>query len=263
MGLRDRLAAFGLRRREETVRDFLGVVEIETDPKMGVLVLPDHVATLLRVSGTDYAYASESLREDIVNGWANTLNSARMSLQIWIDRRPAVWDLPGGLLDTMRTQVKADLRGEWQERRLKRWEEALMRGELDSFPVMETRSYLVVRYAMGSAESRKTDRSESPMYIPPRRSIRFWEKIPTAFGDPEKGLPEWRHRRAEAIRGLAAETNRLMNDIGAVPGLSLARVGGLELAQTLQLAWNASGAYDEWIGTEEALARLRRAGEPS
>jgi hypothetical protein len=263
MGLRERLSAFGLRRREETVRDFLGVVEIETDPKMGVLVLPDHVATLLRVSGTDYAYAPEGLREDIVTGWANALNSARMSLQIWIDRRPAVWDLPGGFLDTMRTQVKADLRGDWQERRLKRWEEALMRGELDNFPVMETRSYIVLRYAMGSAESRKTERSESPMYLPPRRSIRFWEKIPTAFGDPERGLPEWRRRRAEAIRGLATEANRLMNDVSAVPGLSLTRVGGLELAQTLQLAWNGNAAYDEWVGTEEALARLRRAGEMS
>jgi hypothetical protein len=260
MGLRERIASFRLRRREETVRDFLGVVEIETDPKMGVLVLPDHVATLLRVSGTDYAYASESLREDIVNGWATTLNSARLSLQIWIDRRPAVWDLPGGFLDTMRTQVKADLRGEWQERRLKRWEEALMRGELNNFPVMETRSYIIVRYAMGTAESRKTDRSEAPMYLPPRRSLRFWEKLPTAFGDPERGLPEWRRRRADAIRALTAESNRLINDSGSVPGLSLARVGGLEMTQTLQLAWNGGSAYDEWVGTEEALVRLRRSG---
>ena len=30
MGLRERISSFRLRRREETVRDFLGVVEIET-----------------------------------------------------------------------------------------------------------------------------------------------------------------------------------------------------------------------------------------
>jgi hypothetical protein len=32
------------------------------------------------------------------------------------------------------------------------------------------------------------------------------------------------------------------------------------MTQTLQLAWNGGSAYDEWVGTEEALVRLRRSG---
>jgi hypothetical protein len=249
-GLRSRL-----RPPEEAVRDFLGVVELDTDSLMGVLVLPEHVTAILRVSGTDYSYVDGEGRREIVARWADLLNSAGISVQVFIDRRPLIWDLPGGFLDTMRREVEADLRGEWQHRRYQKMEEAILRGELDSFPAMELSQYVVLRYGLGTAENHRLGR-EGSMYIPPRHGIRFWERPKTLFGG-EEGLAAWRSRRDEAIRQLAEAVDRFLRNVGTVPGLSAEPCSGLEVAQLLHLLWRGERALDEWLIDEAALGAIR------
>ena len=253
----DLLPGFLRRRRpEEDIHDFLGVVELDTEPGMGVLVLPEHVAAVLEVSGTDYAYADPALRSEIVEGWASVLNSAGISLQVFILRRPMLWTAPGGFLDLMRRQVEADLHSDWQTRRLQRMEDAILRGELDGYPAMELRQYAVLRHAVGTLENRRIGNGEASMYIPPNRA-RFWDKPATLFGQGETGLAEWRKRREEAIGALSLVVERFLRDLPAVPGMSAKPLGGLELAQLLHLLWREEDALDEWIGDDETLAAIR------
>lgn len=246
------------RSETEDTHDFLGVVEIDIDPALGVLVMPDVVTAVLVASGTDYAYSSVSEREAIVTSWEQVLNSARLSIEVFADRRPYIWDLPGALLDTTERQVADAPEGSWRRQRFERWRDAILSGELEkTFPVSELRQYLVIRYPVGSAEVIRVP-NEPPMYMPPRRGLRFWESIPTVFGDRAKGLDAWRARRNEAIRGMIGEITRLENDVGRVPGLTLERASGLELVQLLHLLWRGDAAYDEWIGSTEQLDEIRR-----
>lgn len=247
---------------EEDIHDFLGVVEIDLNPRMGVLVLPDHVAAVLKVSGTDYAYTSSDERAAILDRWESTLNTARLSIQIFVDRRPYEWGAPGAFLDELERQVEDSNPSDWQRHRLKRWQDAILSGELERrFPVADLRHYMVVRYAMGRAESIRNP-GEPPMYVPPNRSWRFWETVTTAFGDKRRGLDVWRNRRNEAIRGLHAEVTRLENDARNIPGFRLERLSGLELVQLLHLLWRGRDAYDEWIDSEERLEQIRRGDVP-
>lgn len=246
------------RSEEEDVHDFLGVVEVDLDPRLGVLVLPDHVAAVLRVSGTSFAYASAEQRTSIIEAWQNLLNNARLSLQIFIDRRPYNWELPGNLLDQMRHQMEDSDPSDWQRRRLQRWSESMSNREFERmFPVTDLRQYLIISYAIGEAEWVRLP-NEPPIHVPPNKGWRFWEKVPTAFGDRRHGLDTWRRKRNEAIRGLHLEIGRLENDTRSIPGLRLERASGLEVVQLLHLLWRSDSAYDEWIGDEARLNHLRQ-----
>ncbi len=248
----------GARSEAEDIRDFLGVVEIDQVGRLGILVLPEHVSAVLRVGGTDYASGSVELREEIVGGWAALLNTAGVSAQIFVHRARIAWDLPGGFLDLMRAQVEADFHSDWQLTRYERMETALLAGELDGFPVMDQRSYIVLRHAIGSSEMRATGRSSVPMYVPPRRGLRFWEKPKTTFGSGERGYEEWTRRRDDAARGLALTVERFLRDIGIVPGLSAEPCGRLEIAQLLHLLWRGERSYDDWLVDESRLNDVLR-----
>lgn len=257
-GILGRLQGMLPRSEEEDVHDFLGVVEIDTDPAMGVLVMPDVVTAVLVCSGSDYGYASIEEKQAIVSSWEQVLNSARLSIQIFADRRPYVWDLPGALLDTTERQVVDAPEGSWRRERFERWRDAILSGELERrFPVAELRQYMIIRYPVGNAEVIRVP-GEPSMYVPPRRGLKFWESIPTIFGNRTNGLDEWRARRNEAIRGLSGEITRIENDVRRVPGMTLERVSGLELVQLLHLLWRGEAAYDEWISDTDRLEEIRR-----
>ena len=254
MNLPGPLAAIaGARTEAEDVHDFLGVVEIDQVGRLGILVMPEHVAAILRVSGTDYASASVDLREETVDGWAGLLNSAGVSLSIFLHRSKIAWDLPGGFLDLMRRQVEADLHSDWQTTRYERMEAALLAGELDGFPVMEQRSFIILRHSIGASEMKMSGRTGTPMYIPPRRGIKFWETPKTTFGDGERGYEEWTARRDESARALALIVERFLRDVGIVPGLSAEPCGRLEIAQLLHLLWRGERSYDDWLSDESRL----------
>lgn len=260
--LKGLLGAASLRRPEEDVRDFIGVVELDTDAGMGVIVMPEHCAAVVRLSGTDYAYASPEVREEIVSGWASALNSAGVSVQLFVNVRPMRWRLPGGFLDQMKTQTEADLKSEWQRRRYERMEEAILRGELDIYPALEVHQFAILRYGIGLSENKRFGSGEHAMYIPPRRGLRFWETPKTEFGSGEEGLRAWRARRDEAINALSLVVERFLRDVTAVPGMSASICTGLEISQLLHGLWRGEGALDEWI-TDETMLEAIRTGELS
>ena len=253
-----RLRNFVPRSPEEDIHDYLGVVEIDIDPSLGMLVMPDVVTAVLVVSGTDYVYASQDEQKSIVQGWEQVLNSARLSIQLFADRRPYVWTQPDALLDVTERQVADAPQGSWRRQRFERWSNAVLNGELERhFAVTELRQYMVIRYPIGSSEVIRVP-DEPPMYVPPRKGLKFWESIPTVFGDRTKGLDAWRARRNDAIRGMVSELTRLENDASRIPGMSLERASGLELVQLLHLLWRGDAAYDEWINTPAQLEEIRR-----
>jgi hypothetical protein len=250
-----RLFSIVARRSGEDVHDFLGVVTLDVHPALGVLVLPDAVATVLRVSGTDYGYGSESLRRDILDGWVALLNHARLSIQVFVDRRPYVWDLPGNYLDVLTRQVEASNPTDWQRRRLERWRDRLLAGELEQrFAVADLRYYLVIRRAIGSAEAIHLPGEDEPMYLPPTKKI--WDLVEPVFGSRQRRLEEWRRRRNDAIRELASAVERIEADARTIPGFRIERCSGLEVARLLHVLWMGDDAYAEWIRDEAHLEQL-------
>lgn len=254
MGLLDLLT--GARTVEEGLHDFLGVVEIDQVGRLGILVLPEHVAALVRVSGTDYASGSTELKEDIVDAWATVLNNAGVSVQLFVHRAPIVWDLPGGFLDLMREQVEADLHSDWQVTRYERMEAALLAGELDNWPVMEQRTYAVLRHFIGASEMKTTGRSGSPMYVPPRRSIRFWETPQSTFGDGDRGYAAWQEKRDAAAEALAQITDRFLRDLSLIPSMTADAAGRLEIAQLLHVLWRSDRSAQEWLASDADIERI-------
>lgn len=258
MALLDRARkAIRFDRDAEDVHDFLGVVEIDTAPEMGVLVLPNHVACVLDATGTDFAHAPATVRDGVLDGWAAMLNSSRASIQVFLYRRPVAWSLPDGHLEHLRTQMENSSPSNWQRERYARFEAAILAGELEElFPVADLRYHLVVRVPLGGAEVAAS--GDDAMYKPPRRSWRFWEALPSVLGGRRERLSGWRSRRNAAIRELAATVGRLQNDASGVPGLTLRPLTGLETTQLLHLLWQGDRALGEWIANDGELAALRR-----
>lgn len=248
-------------REAEDVHDFLGVVEIDTAPEMGVLVLPNHVTCILEASGTDFAHAPSQVREGILEGWTSMLNASRSSISIFLHRRPVAWDRPDGHLAHMREQVERSDPSRWQIARLERFERSIRDGELEAlFPIADLRYCISIRVPLGTGEVAAAGSIDDAMYKPPRRSWRVWEAIPSALGGRRNRLATWRTRRNAAIRELSAAVGRLQNDAAGVPGLSLRPLSGLEATQLLHLLWQGDRALDEWIGSDADLEALRRAG---
>lgn len=257
----DRLRDFlRLRREEEDVHDFLGVVMI--DPRYNVIVMPDHVAAVLRVSGTDYLY-SQSVRDRILDAWRDLLNKGGISVQGFLDRRPIKWDLEGGHLDQIKAQVDAYSTDpeSWEQRRLGRYREALLNAELESgqhLAVSELSQYVVIRLAMGVAELLIGD-DERPMYLPPARGWRFWEQISVTFRG-RRGRDLWKRQAEAASRALIEEVHRFMALAAEVPGFSIERCDALEIAQLLQVLWNDEEAYEPgvWVRDRAMLRNIIR-----
>jgi hypothetical protein len=246
-------------REAEDVHDFLGVVEIDALPEMGVLVLPNHVTAVLETTGTDFGHASAELRAGILEGWTSMLNASRNSIQVFVHRRPVAWDRPGGHLEHLRDQVEASGPNTWQRARMERFAQAIRDGELESlFPVAEVRMCLVIRVPLGTNEVAAPGSVDDAMYKPPRRSWRVWEALPSILGNRRNRLASWRARRNAAIRDLATAVSRLQNDAAGVPGLALRPLSGLETTQLLHLLWQGDRALDEWIGSDADLEALRR-----
>jgi hypothetical protein len=244
-------------RDAEDVHDFLGVVELDLAPEMGVLVMPNHVACILEATGTDFAHAPATMRSGILDGWVSMLNASRASIQIFVHRRPVAWSLPGGHLAHLREQLENSTPTTWQRERFARFEAAILAGELEElFPIADLRYHLVVRVPLGALEVAAS--GDDAMYKPPRRSWRFWEALPSALGGRRERLSGWRSRRNASIRELAATVGRLQNDAAGVPGLALRPLSGLETTQLLHLLWQGDRALDEWIGSDAELAALRR-----
>lgn len=247
----------------EDVHDFMGVVEIDPLPDMGVLVMPNHVAAVLEVSGTSYLYASPEMRERIIDAWAGALNNSRMSVQFYLLVRPIGWSLPGGFLDHLDEQVAWSDPSPWQLRRAKRWREAIEGGELERlFAVSDVGQYLIVRHAIGEYEAMSTGGED--VYLPPRRGWRFWERIPSALGlNRDEQLARWRARRAEAVESLITTVTRAINDFSSVPGptggMNVSPLSGVALTQLVHYLWRGDRAFgaSEWVADEATLAAIR------
>lgn len=262
MSTTDRLRDFlRLRREEEDIHDFLGVVMI--DPRYNVIVMPDHVAAVLRVSGTDYLY-SQSIRDQVLDGWRDLLNKAGISVQAFVDRRPIKWDLEGGHLDQISDQVDAYTTDpdSWEQRRLARYQEALLNSELESgqhLKVSELNQYVVIRLAMGAAELLIGD-DERPMYLPPARGWRFWEQIPVTFRG-RRGRELWKRQAEAASRALVEEVRRFLAlAVDVKGGFSVERCDALEITQLLQVQWNDEAAYEPgvWVRDKAMLRSIIR-----
>jgi hypothetical protein len=244
-----------LDRQAEDVHDFLGVVQI--DVRHDTLVLGDHIAAILEVSGTDYLHAS-GLREAIRETWKNTLNSVNMDVQCFFDRRPISWDLPGGHLDIISRQTNAYTKDEdsWEQQSLARYKEAILSGQLETNqPVNELRQYIVLRYPMGTAENVRMD-DERVMYLPPKTSLRFWEQAQVMFSG-RRGRVAWEARANRACQKLDEQVRIFRSRID-VPGLSIKRLESIEITRCLHLLWLEEEAYTPgaWIKDEEMLREI-------
>jgi hypothetical protein len=257
-----------LRRRvnggEQDVHDFLGLVQL--DAQLNVLVLPDHVATLLRLSGTDYLHLPEAEQMAIIERWRDTLNNAQMSIQLVVDRRPLRWDRRGGFLDLLRAQIeearldrdgKPDADHAWRMARFERQAAALLGGELEAIGMYppELRMYAVIRYAFPDSESFLRLSGEAPVFLPSPREWRFWERIEPQFGGAA-GAARWRERRLAAARALSGEVQRFLAYADRIPGLDIVPASALEMSQLLHLLWLDDKAYDEWLSSEEELEEV-------
>jgi hypothetical protein len=249
-----------LRREEEDVHDFLGVVMI--DPRYNVIVMPDHVAAVLRVSGTDFLY-SQSVRDRVLDAWRDMLNKGGISVQAFVDRRPIKWDLEGGHLDQIKVQVDAYSTDpeSWEQGQLARYREALLNAELESgqrLAVSELAQYVVIRLAMGAAELLIGD-DERPMYLPPARSWRFWEQIPVMFRG-RRGRDLWKRQAEAASRALVEEVRRFMALASEVPGFSIERCDALEITQLIHVLWKEDAAYEPgvWVRDRTMLRNIIR-----
>ena len=238
-----------LDRAQQDVHDFLGVVYY--DPALRVVVLPDHVATLLRVTGTDYLYAP-TFRDNIIDGWRDLLNGSGLSVQAYFHRRPINWGVPGGHLDIIKRQVD-EANGDpdsWEQRRFEHYREALLGPDtIDS--VNETYQYVVIRLAMGSAEAVREAGEDTTMYLPPKTGWRFWEQAATVFGSPE-GQSAWEAKAQAAARRLNEEVRTFMSRSHTIPGFSVDRASALETIQLLHLLWMEEDAYAPGLWVRDA-----------
>jgi hypothetical protein len=246
-------------RPEETVHDFLGVVQM--DPELAILVLPDHVAAIVEMSGTDYFYLGNRAAQDGIEvSWANILNNSRLSLQTFVDRRPIDWTRQHlePLFDQVIHPVDSGLdeADPWAIERYRKYEEDILAESIEALghKPADLRQLVVIRHSMGTAESVRSE-NES-IYLPPRRSLRFWEKMPTVFG-ADDGLERWRQRRHEAAFYLSNEVQRFM-DVSNSLGFGARRIDGLELARLFHLLWMGEQARDEgrWIEDDTMLRRI-------
>ena len=253
----------------EDVHDFIGIVEI--DPELAIIVMPDHVATIIETTGTDYRYAPPERVENILTAWERTLTYAGLHVQIFIDRRPINWDVPEGYLHSMEMTVEEAAKtarprdAAWMRRRFERHANAIRAGELDrqtSAPlgtpigVADLRQFFVIRRAIGRAEAVYRE-GEAPSYLPPRHGLRaMFSSVPRVFGGDE-GPAAWRARRDAAAAALAEEVGRFMDDASGIPGISLRPLSGLEIAQSLHLLLRGDReAYNEWLDDASALRSI-------
>lgn len=268
------------RGEDEGVRDFIGIVEIDTgDPGFGVMVLRDHVAVLMAVDGTDYAYGSADLQQQIYESWQRAIVNAELSFECFIDFRPIAPTLPGGIVDTLRrtaeatyareAQIDADIgtRSEpdpWREGRMATMLREISEGAIDASlgaPLCSLRQYVVLRLATGMVE-RVPDPDDPDsgrsMYYPYKKGWKVWESPEFRYLSPD-GRARWLMDRAKAIEKLRDEAMRFVNDAGRVPGLNPRPVGALEMTQLIHLLWNGESAYGDWITEQTELDRLRSA----
>jgi hypothetical protein len=238
-----------LDRPQQDVHDFLGLIYY--DPSLRVAVLPDHVACLLRVSGTDYLYAL-SFRDNIIDGWRDLLNGSGLSVQAFFHRRTINWAVPGGHLDIIKRQVdeaNADP-DSWEQRRFERYKEALLGPEtIDS--VNEIYQYVVIRLAMGNTEAVREAGEDTAMYLPPKTGWRFWEQAATVFGSPE-GQSAWESKAQTAARRLNEEVRAFIGRVHTIPGFSVERASALETIQLLHLLWMEEEAYAPGLWVRDA-----------
>jgi hypothetical protein len=268
------------RGEDEGVRDFIGIVEIDTgDPGFGVVVLRDHVAVLMAVDGTDYAYGSADLQQQIYESWQRAMVNAELSFECFVDFRPIAPTLPGGIVDTLRrtaeatyareAQIDADIgtRTEadpWREGRMATMLREISEGAIEASigaPVCSLRQYVVLRIATGMVE-RVPDPDDPDsgrsMYYPYRKGWKVWESPEFRYLSPD-GRARWLVDRAKAIEKLRDEAMRFVNDADRVPGFNPRPVGALEMTQLVHLLWNGEGAYGDWLTDQAEIDRLRSA----
>jgi hypothetical protein len=230
----------------QDVHDFLGVVYY--DPALRVLVLPEHVATLLRVAGTDYLYAPAT-RAGIVNGWIELLNGSGLSVQAFFHRRPINWEVAGGHLDIIKRQVDEanSAPDSWERRRFELYREALT-GPDTLANVNDIYQYVVVRLAIGATEAVREPGEGTTMYLPPKTGWRFWERAATIFGGPE-GQGAWEAKAQKAARELNTEVQTFMGRAHSIPDFSVERASALEVVQLLHLLFMEDEAYapGSWV----------------
>ncbi len=239
---RQLISFFKLEREDRDVHDFLGIRYF--DPARNVMVLPEHVAALLRVSGTDFAYRPEE-RVGIIDGWANLLNGSGLDVQLFYHRRPINWSAPGGHLDGIKAQVDAATMDpdSWEQRRFKRYLEALTSGREEALlSVNEIYQYVVIRFPLGVTEAVAGQENERAMYLPPKTGWRFWEQVSTLFGGPE-GRAAWEQRATRASHKLNEEVNVFMGRASAINNFDVERATPLETIQILHLLWMEEEAY--------------------
>ena len=236
-----------LDREQGEAHDFLGLVYF--DPARNVLVLPEHVAAILSVAGTDWAYRLTQ-REDIISGWANLLNGSGLSVQVFYHRRPIKWDEAGGHLDIIERQVNESTPDpdSWEHRRFARYKEAMLSGEDKALRgINEVYQYVVIRFAMGATESVR-QAGESAMYLPPKTGWRFWEQAATLFGGPE-GRSAWESKANAAAHKLNEEIRVFTARAENIPDFYVERATPLETIQLLHLLWIEDNAYNPglWV----------------
>jgi hypothetical protein len=268
------------RGEDETMRDFLGVVEFDTsDPNFPVLVLRDHVVCLMVASGTDYMYAPDALRRSIYEGWGRLLTNAELSLQAFVDVRPLRHDLPGGIVEVTR-QMIADIEEReheiaattktkiaedpWREERVESFVNAVADGALEEAfgrPLLELRQLVAVRMATGAVERvPDPDDKKAPMYYPRRRSWKVWEQPEFRYLGPG-GRTAWIADRERAVAYLREAAGRIVNDAAPISRFRLRPATAIEVTQLLHLLWNGEAAQAEWIGDFAEMDSYRRPEE--
>jgi hypothetical protein len=250
----------------EIARDFIAISNI--DPELGVVVLSDHIVAVIETSGTDYRYATSSQADNIIAGWREFLSTSPMSVQILVHRRPIVWNLANGYLDTMERQVKsaaaianATNRPEdasWMQRRLDKHKKAIESGELDrqtpdDIGIADLRQYFVIRRAIGKAEA-DFQEGQPTVYIPHPRGLRtLVTSLRTTFGTGDVAIRAWHRMKVQAAVQLDDEVSTFISHIHRVPDLEVRRLMGAELIQVYQMLLRDREATAEWIDDDAAL----------
>ena len=250
----------------EVARDFVGISNI--DPELGVLVLADHIVAVIETSGTDYRYATNRQADAIIAGWREFLSTSPMSVQVVVHRRPIVWNLAYGYVDTIERQTRrgieaAEAAGRhddaaWMARRLDKHKKAVESGELDrqvpnGIGVADLRQYFVIRRAVGKAEADFAE-GQVTVYIPHPRGFRtIVTSLRTTFGTGDAAIRTWHRMKVQAAVQLDDEVSTFMSHIHRVPGIECRRLAGAELIQVYQMLLRDREATAEWIDDDASL----------
>lgn len=260
-----------LSQGHEDVLDFMGVVQVDEVNGAGILVMPDQVTAVLRVSGTDYYYGAGDTSKAVVEEFDNVLNQAGLSMQFFVLRRPIHWNLPGGYLSGLADQVSAEAKADpdsWAARRLEKHRAAVSNHEIDNRvpgrTVVDQQFYILIHAPLSGAVSFATPptvgdgQTERKIFVPPRRGWRLWEQFAGVLSGGD-ALERWDRQRVSSAQMLVTEVDVLARYAERIPGLRLRRCSALEISQLLHYLGAGDDAFEtgNWIPDRATFDAIR------